>query len=307
LLQSDTDESKPDTPDAFSKPAAPDDFFKPDTPDAFSKPAPDAPSKPDVPDAFSKSVANAFCKLSTAPCPDQSTPYLTSPSTQTHSQHSPGTSQKRSHSSVSDLSSDESDSKEGRFLARRRGHPHHISSSWSFQKSKRDTCRQSKVSPKYSRLIRFRNKIQVDDPHAEFEKSNPLLVRCSACSEWITMRTHYDVRRWKDHRATRKCRKNTMSGLSTPSLLSLGFKKAIVPSLACGTHPVPCPGLSRSSDCRIDKYMSRSSALGGGAPSRHVIAQELLGISEVQWRDLDKQQQEMVQRREENLYRWRIS
>ncbi|GLB36846.1 putative ulp1 protease family, C-terminal catalytic domain [Lyophyllum shimeji] len=215
---------------------------------------------------------------------------------------------KRSSSVFSTQSDSEaSDSCEGRRIRRKRSGAK-PGSSWAAQKATRDRTSKSDVVPVKGRLRTFRQKIYDDDPRAEFQDNKLLLVRCSACAEWLTMRALYDARRWKDHRATKKCKKNCSSGLATRSLFTLGFGKC-VPTSQChlGTQPLPCPGLSRHTDFRIDRYMSRTSATGGGAPSRRVIAKQLFDIDDVLWKDLDDAQRKMVIRREEVLQRWKIS
>ncbi|KDR67467.1 hypothetical protein GALMADRAFT_1356059 [Galerina marginata CBS 339.88] len=47
-----------------------------------------------------------------------------------------------------------------------------------------------------------------------------------------------------------------------------------------------CPGLTRESDPRIDCYLFRSSATGGGAPSRSSIACQLVDDDDLLWSDL---------------------
>jgi len=213
-------------------------------------------------------------------------------------------------SSLSDTaSSEESDSHEGRFMARRRGrHSIKPGSSWTLQKSRRNDAKRSKKFFSNPRLDNFREKIYQEDPHAEFQDDNPLLIRCSACSEWLTMHLLHDVLRWKEHRATKKCLKNRSTGLVTCSLLSLGFVKSSRSPELNGTVPSPCLGLSRDTDPRIDRYMSRTSSTGGGAPSRYAIAKDLFKFKDDWlWKDLSAQQQKMVLRREELSQLWKIS
>jgi len=231
----------------------------------------------------------------------------------------PSNSRKRRHSflcsaaaSNTDTTSgdDESDSHEARYLARRRGSSSiNLESSWSVQKRLRDHTKKSKSIPIKGRLQGFRNKIKSEDPHVEFHRTNTLLVRCSACAEWITMRAVHDVRRWKDHRSTSKCTKNRASGLATRSLFALGFGKSTSqPSTYTGTSPLPCPGLSRFTDHRIDRYMSRTSANGGGAPSRRAITAQLFpSEAATPWQDLSSKQHRAVLRQEESLHVWKIS
>jgi len=123
------------------------------------------------------------------------------------------------------------------------------------------------------------------------------------------MRAIHDVRRWKDNRATSKCKKNQASGLATRSLFTLGFGKSVSqPSSAhMGTCALPWPGLLRVKDLRIDHYMSRTSATGG-APSRQTSAVQLFpSEAGTLWQDLSSKQRRAVLRREETLHVWKIS
>ncbi|KIJ10565.1 hypothetical protein PAXINDRAFT_85879 [Paxillus involutus ATCC 200175] len=66
-------------------------------------------------------------------------------------------------------------------------------------------------------------------------------------------------------------------------------------------------GLRSDSDPGIARYLRRSSALGGGAPSRMRIAQELFpGLAQdaLSWKALDRMQRDMVLTREQAHYRW---
>ena len=213
--------------------------------------------------------------------------------------------------SSNSLSGEESDSHEGRHVARRRGRGSiKPGSSWAWQKSLRDDAKTSKNFPTNCRLDNFHQKIYKDDPHAEFRDDSLLRVHCSACTEWLTMRVLYDIRRWKDHRATKKCLKNCSTGFVTSSLFSLGFAKSSrIPMLnVIGTVASPCPGLSRNTDRRIDRYMSRTSSAGGGAPSRRTIAKDLFKTENtIFWKDLTAEQQKMVLHREELSQLWKIS
>jgi hypothetical protein len=68
---------------------------------------------------------------------------------------------------------------------------------------------------------------------------------------------------------------------------------------------LPCPALAAEQYLKVAQYLSRTSALGGGAPSRTVIARELEQDPDINWRDLDTTQKRRVLRREESLYQWR--
>ncbi|TFK60394.1 hypothetical protein BDN72DRAFT_779478 [Pluteus cervinus] len=213
------------------------------------------------------------------------------------------------------------------------------------KKLKRQALTDPNFKPNPKKLALFRAKIQKNDSRAEFSGSNKLLVRCSSCRAWVTMRALYDLLHWKNHRNTQKCQDNRKKGFKTPSLFSHGFGLQKRPSLPQSNPPssidqlrqrfsllnfspspsaaVPqshlsndaiisssysCPGLSRYKDPRIDQYFYRSNATGGGAPSRSFLAQELFGNGKaIQYRDLSDQEKCMVNRREEILYKWQNS
>jgi hypothetical protein len=113
------------------------------------------------------------------------------------------------------------------------------------------------------------------------------------------MRVLNAIQRWKEHQGTKKCLKNRSSGLKTRSLVSLGFVKSILtPHFRVGgTIPSPCPGILHEIDPRIDRYLSRTSAAGGGVPSHYSIVKDLFKFEDsILWKDLNAQQQKMVLR-----------
>jgi hypothetical protein len=222
----------------------------------------------------------------------------------------PNISLKRPHSWLESLSDDsDSDSNEGHSIHRRRrlSGPQ-AGSSWAAQKALRDRVKASSIVPSRAKLQTFQRKIRADDPRAEFQDKSLLKVRCSACAQWITMRALYDLKLWKHHRATQKCMKKRATGLLTRSLFALGFGEPSKPSKEyLGTCPFPCPGLSQDSSPLIGRYLCRTAAAGGGAPSRQTLIKDLFGFGHVSWRDLTSKQQRMVLRREEMLYLWKVS
>ncbi|KAJ6554369.1 hypothetical protein B0H19DRAFT_1071772 [Mycena capillaripes] len=184
-------------------------------------------------------------------------------------------------------------------------------SSWAHQKElKYLAATDPEFQASTTRLGAFRDKILEDDPLAEFDDTDVCRVRCSRCSTWIAMRVLYDLVRWQTHHATAKCAKNSKTGLSTPSLFSLGFTKKPPPSSPSTvvapprrSITLPCPGLARESDNEIATYMARSSVTGGGAPSRPRLAMDLFGVK---YSELDSSEQRTVLRREMTLQKWKL-
>ncbi|KAJ7077204.1 hypothetical protein C8R43DRAFT_1083442 [Mycena crocata] len=215
----------------------------------------------------------------------------------------------------SDSTSDsDSDSHNSRRRRRPKKSEPKTGSSWAQQKKSNAAAKSADFVPRPSRLNAFRAKVLEDDPKAEFDDNDVRSVRCSYCTQTVIMRTLYDIRRWTEHRATPKCTKARNAGLSTGSLFSMGFKKMpardSTRTLPFVSPPkirlLPCPGLTRESNEDIAKYMARTTAPGGGAPSRARIIKDLFSDN-ITWRDLDPSDQRMVQRREITLYRWKVA
>ncbi|KAF5332101.1 hypothetical protein D9611_008005 [Ephemerocybe angulata] len=199
-----------------------------------------------------------------------------------------------------------SDSGESRYLKRRRRHVGpRAGTSWARQKDLKARSKDKEFKAHRMKLDNFRSKIRVLDSHAEFQAEDPIAVRCSACTQWIYMRALYDTLRFSEHRGSRKCRGLQATGMVSKSLWSMGFvyKKSVRSTATCMV-PVPCPGLTRQSDPRIDNYLARTSVPNGGAPSRTALARNLFGV-DAQWSGLTKKQRRMVLRREKSLAVWR--
>lgn len=206
---------------------------------------------------------------------------------------------------TSDDDSESSDSAESRMIKRRRCSGPQAGSSWARQKELVARSKEKGFKTHKLKLDNFRAKILAIDDHAEFRATNPLDVRCSACAQWVSMRALYDTLRFTEHRKSKKCQGVQSTGLVSKSLWSMGFvyKKGTRPTSTC-MIPVPCPGLTRQSDPRIDNYLARTSVQYGGAPSRFVITRELFG-PDARWSELSEKQQRMVLRREKVLALWR--
>ena len=196
-------------------------------------------------------------------------------------------------------------------------------SSYTYQKALKV---QSITDPEFrgnlQRTFTFREKILREDRLAEFKDTDGLLVRCSACSSWVKMRLLYDLLHWKNHRKTARCIRAQAGGKRNPSLFSHFSKpKPIEHSLPTpnlnkpSSPPLPrisgnsyhCPGLSKELHPKIDQYLRRSSATGGGAPSRSKIARLLFqeyGDDTGSWTSLSGREQRLVKQRERSLYKW---
>ncbi|KAJ7778679.1 hypothetical protein DFH07DRAFT_950687 [Mycena maculata] len=208
---------------------------------------------------------------------------------------------------------EDSDSNESRTRRRRLPKTEPKScSSWARQKKLNADAKNPNFVARTSPLGSFHAKVLEDDPKAEFDDTDVRLVCCSHCTTWVTMRTLYEIRRWTEHRATTKCSKSRKIGLSTQSLFSLGFKKLPTSGALQPLPPppkiriLPCPGLARESNEEVARYMTHTSAAGGGAPSRARIAKDLFSLDKVKWQDLSASDQRMVIRREVTLQKWKV-
>ncbi|KAI0067574.1 hypothetical protein BV25DRAFT_1876116 [Artomyces pyxidatus] len=183
------------------------------------------------------------------------------------------------------------------------------SDSWAHQKALNASAASAGFEANSSSLKSFRKKVLDDDPHAEFKEDDIRAVWCSCCTEWLRMRCPYDLRRWKEHRATAKCTRKQSEGMHTKSLFNWFVPKGAILPLTPYTVS-PCRGLRSDTFPLIERYLRRTSTAGGGAPSRHNIALELFGgagvlVADLRWSRLTLDQQRMVLRREQIVYKWR--
>jgi len=204
--------------------------------------------------------------------------------------------------------STDSDSNEFRAQAQRYRRLNHsgakANSSWAHHKALKFDAQAPEFKHNDARLANFQAKITRDDPHAEFDQNDLRRVRCSACAAWIIMRALYEVRRWKEHRNSSKCQSQQQLGLVNKSIRNF-FSSPAATALS-DICKRPCPGLERERNPRISRYLRRSMAGGGGAPSRTNIAEVLFGVGAV-YALLPEADKKMVLWREDGLFQWRNS
>jgi hypothetical protein len=127
-----------------------------------------------------------------------------------------------------------------------------------------------------SRWQNFKEKISFFDKSASFPDphSAPRSVRHSKCGRIVQMKEPYNIANFESHLKT--CKSNKTAGM--PTLESLFNKqpkiheRTTVPSESL---PNCCPGLTETDHPEIPKYLKRSPASGGGAPSLDTIASQL--------------------------------
>jgi hypothetical protein len=215
--------------------------------------------------------------------------------------------------SDTDSNSDSNESRAHTARIRRVNRAGARSHSWAHAKALNASARDPAFKPIPKQLQSFRAKIRDEEPNADpkarFDPKDIRKVWCSSCAEWIIMRTPYDTKRWKEHRQSKKCQARLTRGLVSTSVTDFFSPKVtshdrIFPSL---TH-VPCPGLTREAFEKVDRYLLRTTVLGGGAPSRKSLAAELFPQAvgdDFCWADLTPYQKKAVLRLEANRYLWR--
>jgi len=89
----------------------------------------------------------------------------------------------------------------------------------------------------------------------------------------------YEVRRWTEHRNSPRCQSRQQQGLVIKSIRN--FFSSPAGTALSNIRKYPCPGLTREDNPRVSRYLKRSLATGGGAPSRTNIAEVLFGVDAV--------------------------
>ena len=153
----------------------------------------------------------------------------------------------------------------------------------------------------------FKDKISFLDRKASFPDPHgaPRSVRHSKCGRIVQMKEPYNVANFETHLKT--CRSNKTAGM--PTLESLFNKQPKIPEKTpsppnkCAVSPQPetCPGLTEVDHPEIPKYLKRSPASGGGAPSLDTIANQLW---KKKYSKLSSEQQKKVWSSQRSQLRW---
>lgn len=154
----------------------------------------------------------------------------------------------------------------------------------------------------------FKEKITFLDRKASFPDppGAPRSVRHSKCGRIVQMKEPYNIANFETHLKT--CRSNKTAGM--PTLESLFNKQPKIPEKTvpspptkCTVPPQPetCPGLTEVDHPEIPKYLKRSPASGGGAPSLDTIANQLW---KKKYSKLSSEQQKKVWSSQRAQLRW---
>lgn len=157
------------------------------------------------------------------------------------------------------------------------------------------------------RWAAYETKIKLLDPNAVMDPEEPMYIRHSVCGETFKMRQPYDIKNFKTHVEARTCQlrkpgasrvgqKKHLKGSTGAGMMPLtafaGFKRTSNRSASTSDllepsdahNPLPssstgsnsslsktfahiCPGLSEQTMPGVDKYILRTSYIGGGSRS----------------------------------------
>lgn len=150
----------------------------------------------------------------------------------------------------------------------------------------------------------FRKKILALDPHAII--LNPKTIRHFKCAKELRMKEPYNVGNFKSHveicKGTPKSHKNPAGGMKPIMSFFKKVDKSSEPSNKVSPISLPCPGLCETSYPKIEAYLDRTGAHGGGGPDVSVVARELFGKK---YRMLSKARKEQVKAAQSHEWLWR--
>lgn len=144
--------------------------------------------------------------------------------------------------------------------------------------SKKPTPVSAVDSVKYKR---WQEKITATDDNAQFHASDARKARHSVCGTDILMKKLYDTARWTGHLQRCANKPKIKATANTPTLFTMAKTWGLQTHssnlpLKKQRHRAtePCPGVTVKDSPHIPKYLLRTAALGGGAPSLTIIAKE---------------------------------
>ncbi|KAG7096505.1 hypothetical protein E1B28_003935 [Marasmius oreades] len=165
--------------------------------------------------------------------------------------------------------------------------------------------RDGTFKPNIKKWSNFVEKIKLLDANAEFDlKNKPRHVRHSLCGKWIVLSTVYDVSYFKGHLP--RCKRDaTLS--NTPTLdTGMGMIQIVSRTQAETKDPkLPCTGLTKKDDPRIENYLKRTAVISAGADkSIHNIAAEL--YPGTPFNKLTQKRKDNVRLKQEQLHQWAL-
>lgn len=180
----------------------------------------------------------------------------------------------------------------GRGQEERVAGPTGLGRSTRFLNKAREARRAGTFVLNLKRYAQFQRKIRAIDPAAEFD-GDEWAVQHSKCRGWYIMRSPYGPEYFVKH--IKSCK-------VTNNLDNYGQRAA--PSSCKVFITRSCSGLTKLNDIRIETYLLRPIALGGGGRAITTIAQEKYGIT---FSDLNDKQKEDVRRAQSQTWTWDVN
>ncbi|KAK6992199.1 hypothetical protein R3P38DRAFT_2570976 [Favolaschia claudopus] len=172
-----------------------------------------------------------------------------------------------------------------------------ISKSANAARKLREAVKAGTFVPSAKRTANFRAKCLEVDPNAEFEETCSQ-VRCSNCKEWKIMQEPYGATRFKQHVEAQNCSPPPPDPVPDPSLRTLNDFKMVVTCPKPTKLPPPakiqrpCPGLTRSFDELVGRYLDNCVSSGGGGRSDNHYSSQ---IFDKKFTDLTNDQKDTVE------------
>ncbi|KAL1751197.1 hypothetical protein FB107DRAFT_222515 [Schizophyllum commune] len=306
-LSSSVPSSWPSSPAPSTRPSSPAPSSRPSSPAPSSRPSSPAPSsRRSLSSLFKRSLSSAASTRTSSPAPSLASRLSSSffspfKGKGSHKRPPPSDS---SSSGGSEYGSDEGDGKrdkkgapKAKLRKTNKGKGKGTSRTAIRERENRKKINNGTFEYDEDKLERWRNYIIASDPDVQFNPKRITAARHSGCHGWVIAKREYSRVEWDQHVA--KCTKKTrtiynMFGKAPPRMKTTVKVKQARPEPPPPPEPVevPCPGLTSA---QIEKYLARSMASGGGAPSESKLAKRYF---KKPYRDLtDAQKEDIAQGR----------
>lgn len=177
----------------------------------------------------------------------------------------------------------------------------------------RESVDSQVISIDLTRYKRWQHQIKTIDHRTEFG----LYLRSVfhvPCGRWVKVDGPYDCTKFRKH--YKRCliklgngapgmrpRKAAAAGNTLiTSYFAVNRKKQVSKPREVQTMEFPCPGIRVNDDPRVEVYLTRTGASGGGARSEVILAKEIFGRA---YSTLNKKQKKEIQDRRQASFSWR--
>ena len=152
--------------------------------------------------------------------------------------------------------------------------------------------------------VKFKAKIKELDVNSDVIDSKT--VRHHKCAKNLRMKEPYNVGNFKTHitncKGPSKSQKLPAGGMKPIHTFFSKTPTSMKPEQISSSIIIPCPGLCETEYSRIETYLDRMGALGGGGSSVSAIAQELFGKK---YRKLSASRKRQVKTAQTHEWLWR--